>query len=85
MSEKISSLSMLKMEKNFRALEKGYPRQPYRLALTFLLKRLKQEVNELEKELENYKYKKAKAECADVSNITDYIFEKISKVKTHEL
>ncbi len=77
----IKSLAMLKMEKNFRALAKGYPRQPYRLALAFLLKRLKQEVKELEKELKKYNYVNAKAECADVSNIVDYIFEKLSKVK----
>lgn len=76
----IKSLAMIKMEKNFIAQEKHYPRKPYECYdFVYLLARLREETRELTDaifvsgDLEN-----AKAECADVSNIVDYIFEKLS-------
>ena len=46
----IKSLAMVKMEKNFIALEKGYPRQPYntlKQSKSFLVFRIEEELNEL--------------------------------------
>jgi len=76
----IKSLAMLKMEKNFIAvIEKGYPRRPYEYYdLEFLRKRLLEEILELSQALRQKDFKNAKCECADVSNIVDYIFEKLA-------
>ena len=81
------TLAMIKMEKNFIALEKGYPRHPYNdknQNIPFLIKRLEEEFIELKKA---YRYKglneamwfrNMREELADISNIVDYIFEKVS-------
>lgn len=69
---------MLKMEKNFIAQEKGYPRQPYaEYNLLFLMQRLQEEVDELRYSVVREDLENAKLECADVSNVIDYIFEKL--------
>lgn len=75
----IKTLAMLKMEKNFVALlVKKYPRQPYRAYGTEdLMIRLREEVEELQKALDELYSEGAKKECADVSNIIDFIFERI--------
>lgn len=74
------SLAMLKMEKNFVALlTKGYPRKPYlKNSMENLLDRLDDEVQELRNACKE-SIVKAKDECADVSNIVDYIFERLSQ------
>lgn len=78
---KIQSLAMLKMEKNFIAYcEKKYPRQPYKdLPPSYLIQRIKEEVQELEDAFDTEKgVVRAKAmmeECADISNLVDYLFE----------
>jgi len=79
----MKTLAMIKMEKNFIAhLEKGYPRKPYEYYdLDYLRTRLLEEVNELYKALKSGKVEDAKRECADVSNVVDYIFEKLSQKK----
>ena len=75
----MKSLAMRKMEKNFVAvIEKGCPRKPYEeFSMTFLLKRLAQEKRELEEALAKGDFEEAMDECADVSNIIDYIFEQL--------
>lgn len=87
----IKTLAMLKMEKNFIAYcEKKYPRQPYadpKQPIHFLIYRLKQEVGELIRgygnsltESDNLDIKtilNLKEECADISNLVDYLFEKL--------
>lgn len=75
----IKTLAMLKMEKNFVAvIEKKYPRKPYEaFNIAHLIERLKQETIELEQAYTAGKYEAAKLECADISNIVDYIFERI--------
>ena len=82
----IHSLAMLKMEKNFIAHnEKEYPRQPYlKYSLGYLIERLKQEVNELEEASDKANLDDVKRECADVSNIVDYIFEQLCIIDTHK-
>jgi NTP pyrophosphatase (non-canonical NTP hydrolase) len=86
--EVMKTLAMMKMEKNFvSVIEKSYPRKPYEYyTLQQLRVRLLEEVNELNdalKEVEScpestQECEEAKMECADVSNIIDYIFEKLS-------
>lgn len=73
------TLAMLKMEKNFVAvIEKKYPRKPYEaFKIAFLIERLEQETKELKAAYRAGKYEAAKIECADCSNIIDYIFERI--------
>jgi len=81
----IKSLAMLKMEKNFIALEKGYPRQPYadpNQSIAFLIGRIHDEFNELLVAFETKDVAKMKEECADISNIVDYLFEKLLGEKT---
>ena len=75
----IKSLAMLKMEKNFRAhMEKNYPRNPYEVYTLYdLLGRLQEEVLELIGSCAEKDVKGAKSECADVSNIVDFIFERL--------
>lgn len=80
----MKTLAMIKMEKNFIAvIEKGYPRFPYiELPIEYLRKRLLQEMNELNETLKkDVDVKNAKLECADVSNIIDYIFEVLSRME----
>jgi chromosomal replication initiation ATPase DnaA len=74
----IKSLSMLKMEKNFIALEKGYPRQPYNAPnqpTSFLISRIEDELTELKQAFKKLDIAIMKEECADISNIVDYLFE----------
>lgn len=76
----MKTLAMIKMEKNFVAhIDKQYPRKPYEIFdLKKLMFRLFQEVGELREAIVYDKdFEKAKLECADVSNIIDYIFEKL--------
>lgn len=76
----MKTLAMIKMEKNFIAQEKGYPRKPYEeYSLKSLIFRLYQEVGELRQALMNNDIENAKLECADVSNLIDYVFEKLSR------
>jgi hypothetical protein len=79
----IKSLAMLKMEKNFLALEKGYPRQPYmEQTCEELITHLEDELNELKAGFENQDFFNMKEELADISNIVDYIFEKMENPQT---
>ena len=48
------SLSYWKREKNFRAQDKGYARDPEGFPINFLFKRLKDEVDELEEMIKGY-------------------------------
>lgn len=74
---KIQSLAMLKMEKNFIAYcEKNYPRQPYKeLPPTYLLKRILDETEELTIAISQKNIRGILEECADVSNLIDYLYE----------
>jgi len=85
------SLEYWKREKNFRGQDKGYARDPEGFSFKFLLKRIRQETDELEEALidetgfddmrtVNF-YTKSQAEtiimeCADVSNLVDFIASK---------
>lgn len=87
----IKSLAMLKMEKNFIAhCEKGYTRQPYKdikQPIQFLIYRINQELVELKQgytksltESETLRLEdiiNLKEECADISNLVDYLYEKL--------
>jgi len=79
----IHSLAMLKMEKNFIAvIEKGYPRQPYaneKQTVRFLIHRIEDELEELKQAYSNENLTVMKEECADISNIVDYLFEKLCR------
>ena len=81
----------LKEEKIKKALAKGYSETPENYSFEFLCKRLREELWELEWELgiaDNgmgcksghfpARFKEAKKECADVANIVDFIFKKLS-------
>jgi len=85
------SLEYWKREKNFRALEKGYMRDPEGFGFKFLLQRLREETDELEAALINETgfehmpmmnfYLPSQAEevikeCADISNLVDFIASK---------
>ena len=77
----MKTLAMLKMEKNFVAhIEKKYPRNPYDVYTTRdLLSRLNDETHELiESVVMTKDVESAKQECADISNIIDYIFERLA-------
>ena len=76
---KPKSLAMRKMEKNFIAhLEKDYPRKPYsKYSIWFLLNKLRQETNELDRAITGSDFENAMEECADISNIADFIFERL--------
>jgi len=81
---KIQTLAMLKMEKNFIALEKGYPRQPYvdpQQPVGFLIGRIKDELVELEEAYKEFDVMVMQEECADISNIIDYLFERLSRMR----
>ncbi len=78
----IKSLSMLKMEKNFIALEKGYPRQPYNESeqpVSFMIHRIEEELEELKEAFNKQDILVMKEECADISNLVDYLFEQLSR------
>ena len=85
------SLEHWKREKNFRAQDKSYPRDPEGFPFKFLLERLREETNELEEALINETgfedmrmvnfYTRSQTEevikeCADVSNFVDFIASK---------
>jgi len=76
----LKTLAMIKMEKNFVAvLEKGYPRKPYEeFSIIHLLKRLDDEVAELKNTIGKGDWVESEKECADISNIIDYIFEQLA-------
>jgi hypothetical protein len=72
----IKSLAMLKMEKNFIALEKGYRRQPYTFyPPSFWVDKIKEELAEMEEALKKKNVTGMMEECADLSNVIDYFFE----------
>jgi hypothetical protein len=74
----IKSLAMLKMEKNFIAIEKNYSRQPYfSHSLIEILNYLEKEVDELKEALNRLDIINLKEEIADISNVCDYFFERI--------
>jgi NTP pyrophosphatase (non-canonical NTP hydrolase) len=77
----IRSLAMLKMEKNFIAFcEKSYPRQPYRdpkQTIAFSIDRIGEELKELIDAYDNLDTQTMMEECADISNLVDYLFEKL--------
>jgi NTP pyrophosphatase (non-canonical NTP hydrolase) len=78
----IKTLAMLKMEKNFIAhIEKGYPRQPYDSdqSVSFLIGRIHDELNELYVACNHNDVPTMKEECADISNLVDYLFEKLCR------
>ena len=81
----IKSLAMLKMEKNFIAYcEKGYPRQPYnseKQPIFFLIHRIEEELEELKEAFQEKNISVMKEECADISNLVDYLFEKLENEK----
>ena len=85
------SLEYWKREKNFRALDKGYVRDPEGFPFWFLLKRLREETDELDVALINEtgseempvdqlyydsQVEEIIKECADVSNLVDFIASK---------
>jgi NTP pyrophosphatase (non-canonical NTP hydrolase) len=74
------TLNMIKMQKNFTAVNQkhktAYPYKEY--TIQFLLKRLKQEIAELEESINTQDWDNSQRECADVSNFTDYLFEAVT-------
>lgn len=78
----MKTLAAIKMEKNFIAvLTKRYPRKPYEhYTVQFLIKRLKEEVAELEEAVKLRVYGEAALECGDVSNLVDFIFEQVVRL-----
>ena len=81
----IKTLAMLKMEKNFIAvIERKYPRQPYEASLySFqgLVNHIQKEMKELQDACDHADFLGMKEECADISNLVDYLFEKLAKQK----
>jgi NTP pyrophosphatase (non-canonical NTP hydrolase) len=77
------TLAMIKMEKNFIAVnQKGRTQYPYTdMTLQQLRDRLYQELDELDQAIETKDYINTQKECADVSNITDYIFEAVTVLR----
>lgn len=47
-------------------------------AMAHLLKRLDEEIKELKQAISAGDWENSKQECADVSNVTDYIFEQLT-------
>ena len=74
------SLEFWKREKNFIGhIDKEYVRDPEGFSFEFLMKRLNEEIRELEKDLlsdELPTMSKIIRECADVSNLVDFIASK---------
>lgn len=84
----IHTLEALKMEKNFIAQEKGYPRQPYRAPdqpPSYLIHRIKEEINELETAYKKVNTENMLEELADISNLIDYLFESLTRFKFNNL
>jgi hypothetical protein len=77
----IRSLAMLKMEKNLIAvIDKNYSRQPYKASanhLDYLIHRLIEETAEPEEACLRSDLINMGEELADVSNLCDYIFERV--------
>lgn len=82
---KETTLAMIKMEKNFIAQDKGCTRFPYKIPLWNLRVRLLEEVDELNDALKQKDFENAKLECADISNIVDYIFEALAQETSGEV
>jgi len=83
----IKTLAMLKMEKNFIALEKGYPRQPYaseKQPISFMIHRIEEELDELKEAYDEQNVQVMEEECADISNLVDYLFEQLKRVEVSE-
>ena len=85
MTEKIKSLAMMKMEKNFIAHnQKGYPRKPYNTySLADCFGFVEREMKELDEAVRSYYgirdpiiLTEIRKEIADVSNCLDYLYEK---------
>lgn len=70
------SLAYWKREKNFKAQEKGYVRDPEGFPFMFLLGRLFDEKDELYEAIHSGDRLSIIKECSDVSNIVDYISSK---------
>lgn len=71
------SLAFWKREKNFIALvEKGYERDPEGFSYTFLKERVEEEVKELDKAIRDLDLSQIVKECADISNLVDFIASK---------
>ena len=80
----IATLSAMKMEKNFIAIEKGYDRQPalsVHGTMRFWLYRLDEEKAELDKAVETGNAVNILEELADLSNIIDYMAERLARLK----
>ncbi len=77
----IKTMAMLKMEKNFIAVNsKGYPQRPYeKNCCSFLIDRVSQETEELKDAYLREDLVNMLEELADVSNLLDYIFEQVSR------
>jgi len=72
----LKSLNMVKMEKNFRAQDKGYVRMPpdsfdYLELYRWVLR----EMDELNYAIEIKDFTNIREEIADVSNCLDYLYE----------
>lgn len=67
----------LKRKKISKAIEKGYSPHPEYHSFEFLLKRLKDEVQELINAVQSANINEAKEECADVANIVEFIYKKL--------
>lgn len=83
--EGIKTLAMLKMEKNFIAYcEKKYPRKPYNTndwTIQFWIHRIEDELAELHDAYWSQNLDIMMEECADISNLVDYLFEKLTHYK----
>jgi len=91
--EDVTSLSMLKMEKNFIAHnDKGYPRQPYKeFSLYDCFGFVKREMKELDEAFKHHWFGGRtnvdrlivlRNEIADVSNCLDYLYEKVLRAES---
>jgi len=88
----IKSLAMIKMEKNFQALEKGYQRQPYTCPIAngqreftligFVLREMEELVESIDiwvnsEDRDAVQFANIREEIADVSNCLDYLYEAV--------
>jgi NTP pyrophosphatase (non-canonical NTP hydrolase) len=88
----IKSLAMIKMEKNFQALEKGYRRQPYTWPIAhgqreftligFVLREMDELVEVVDiwvnsEDRDAVQLANIREEIADVSNCLDYLYEAV--------
>jgi len=67
----------VKREKIREAIKKGYSLTPDKHSFKFLVDRLQQEVDELDDSIRLGDFKNAVKECADVSNILEFIYKKL--------